>query len=346
MYLFIFFILCILSIVSRKTPSKHGLRILAIVFIIIVGFRGDDVDNDYIMYYYSIVFPLKSGIAEISYKWIAEFFYNFFGSTILVFLFYAILGVGLKVYCIKKYTTYFWLSFLIYFATFFILQEMNAMRAGVACGFMLLSVQYWAERKYKMTLFLLAVATFFHYSFIVLIPLSLVIKNTSKGLIYYVVLIPLAYLVYYQVDLSQIVTFFTFSYAQDKFKAYSDEANMTNVFSTVFIVKILLVIFLYIYRKKLQNVYPYFYLFLKLYCIGIFVVIALAKFPAASMRFLDLFIVAEIFLVPLIYFLFPPKLKWIPLFLIFLFSYFYFYLYVDLAKYIRDYYLIFYPKWI
>lgn len=347
MYLIIFFILSILCFVDwTKSPNKIILILLTIFFIIIVGFRGDDVDNDYMQYYNSIKYPKSSGIAEVSFKYISNFLYSIFNTTTIVFLFYAVLGMSLKVYNIKKYTNYFWLSFLIYFCTFFILQEMNAIRAGVACGFMLLSINYWGKKDYIATLLLLLISGFFHYSFLILIPLIFLVQNNKKYLVYYILLIPIAYILYYSIDFSIIATFFSFTYAKEKLSGYDDEINMTNVLSTVFFIKIFLIFILYFYRKILEKKNENFYLFLKLYCIGIFIVIALAKYPAASMRFMDLFIIVELFLIPLICYLFPKKLRFIPITLIVIYSYFYFYLYIDLAKYIKDYYFIFEAKWI
>lgn len=347
MYLLIFIFIAICSLLfGNKKPNNLILIAITIFFIFIVGFRGDDVDNDYMMYVDSIKYLQSSGIAEISFKWIALFFYNNFDSIISVFVFYALIGVSLKIYNIQKYSNHFWLSILIYFSTFFILQEMNAIRAGVACGFMMLSLEHWARKDSLKTLMFLGFASFFHYSFFIMIPFALFLTNSEKWVTYYILLIPLAYILYYTLDLTLIGSIFSIQYAQEKFNAYNDESNSTNVFSTVFVIKILLIILLYFFREKNEKINRYFYLFLKLYCVGLFLVITLAKFPAASMRFLDLFVIVELFLIPLLYYWFLPKFRWIPTILIIFYCYFYLYLYVDLAEYIRYYYLIFDAKWI
>lgn len=340
LYYIIFALISLFSV--RKKPSNLVFFLLFAFFGILIGFRGEDVDNDYVTYLDAIQYSNSSGIQEISFYWISSFFYKYFDSTVLTFVFYGFLGFGLKLFNLKRYANFFWLSFIIYFTTLFILQEMNAMRAGVGAGFMLLSIKAWSDANVKKTILLILVASFFHYSYLILIPLVFIVSNKDKKIIWYVMLIPLAYILYYAIDFTKILMLFKISYVEDKREGYLEGKELiTNVYSTVFIIKIIIIGLLYKYRKHLSVHNDYFYIFFKLYCISIFILVATANLPAASMRFLDIFSIGEIFLIPLFLFLFKPKLRWIPRLGIILYAGFYLYLYVDLAKYIRDYYLIF-----
>ncbi|WP_265129715.1 EpsG family protein [Chryseobacterium oranimense] len=341
-YTIIFIILCVIAFFAGdKKPGKFVIAILFIFFAFFVGFRGDDVDNDYLLYFKSITIKNYSRIAEFSFKLIADFFYNNFGSTVLFFLFYAVLGVWLKLVGMKKYSNYFWLSMVIYFSTFFILQEMNAIRAGVACGFMLLALSPWQQDDKMKTFMFLLIAVFFHYSFVVLLPLIFFVKNDDKKIFIFVSLIPLAYLLYFIIDIKNIFAVLNVTYVQEKSTAYDYNETETKVLSTVFIIKIIFIALSYIFRKKLADNNEGFYLYLKLYCIGLFMVVVLAKLPAASMRFLDIFIIVELFLLPIFVKLFRKEFRWIPKLLIIAYSSFYLYLYMDSAKYVRDYFFIF-----
>lgn len=341
MYLFIFIILSVLSLIFKeKKISNTSLFLLIFTFTAFVGLRGDDVDNDYKNYQFAIEIN-NTGIAEITFKSISHFLYKIFHSSVIVFVLYAILGVGLKFIAFKKYSNYFWLTILIYFSTFFILQEMNAIRAGAASGFVLLGLKPWSEGKKKAALLLIIIAGLFHYSFFVLLPFLFIISNNNKhnNILIYIGLIPIAYILYPFLDIGIVSPYINNPYILGKMSGYLNSFESTDVFSTVFLIKILFILLLYFFRKKLDS-YPYFYLFLKLYCIGIFFVVIFANFPAASMRFMDIFIIVELFLIPLFCNLFPSKFKFIPILLIILYSYFYFYLYVNVGEYIRPYSLI------
>lgn len=338
MYLVIFILLSITAILlGDKKPTMVILISLILIISAFVGFRGDDVDNDYQSYVNAI--EQQSYISELSFQFISDFFYSVFHSTLLTFLFYALFGVGLKLIAFKRYSNYFWLTLVLYFSTFFVLQEMNAMRAGVASGFMLLSFKPWSEEKRGKALLFLLLAFLFHYSFIIVIPLLLFVSNKEDKVLYYLFLIPIGYLIYLTIDISAFIPF-QITYLADKFNDYiSDES--TNVLSTVFIVKIIFILFLYIFRSELAEKNKYFYLFLKLYCFGIFMVVIFANLPAASMRFMDVFIIVELFLIPM--FCNLTTFERIPAIAIVIYAYFYFYLYVDVAEYIRPYYTIFNP---
>lgn len=341
-YVIFSFVVVIILINAKSKPSRWVLLFVFIFFFSLIGFRGKDVDNDYRSYLESIEFPRSSMIQEISFSGISGFFYTYLNSTVLTFVFYAFLGFGLKLINLKRYANFFWVSFMIYFSSLFILQEMNAMRAGVGAGFMLLSIKDWSEENWKKTIFLILIASFFHYSYIILLPLIGVVSNNDKHLIRYVMLIPLAYIFYYTIDLSEILMLIKISYIQFKSVNYLDsEEQFTNVFSTVFIVKIFIIYFLLLYRNKLCLYQRYFYIFLKLYCIGFFILIITAKLPAASMRFLDIFTIGELFLIPLFILLFKPEFRWFPIIGCILYSLFYLHLYVDVAKYVRDYNIIY-----
>lgn len=105
------------------------------------------------------------------------------------FVIYAFLGVLLKCIGICKLSCDKYLSFVLYIAFFYILQEFNTIRSGIATGIFLLSYEDLCNKDLKKFLFKILIATFFHYSSIVLVIFYLVnVPFIKKHLNFFLVL--------------------------------------------------------------------------------------------------------------------------------------------------------------
>jgi hypothetical protein len=86
-----------------------------------------------------------------------------------VFIIYALLGVSLILYAIKKNSSFPLLSLIVYSCSYFILQEMTQIRVGVAAAIFLLAIPDIVNRNLKSFLIKTALATLFHYSAIIML---------------------------------------------------------------------------------------------------------------------------------------------------------------------------------
>ena len=344
MFYIIFVFFAILALIVGKRKINNFNFILLLLFtIFIVGFRGDDVDNDYQSYLGEIYSPsgTTDGINEFSFYYIRDFAMNIFASPLVVFIVYAFLGVSLKLFAIRRISNYFWLSILMYFSTFLILQEFNTIRAGVATGFLLLGIPLWGGDKPYRFLPFLCLSIFFHYSFFILIPVFFLVRNNDRYLKVFVFCIPLFYLLYFIAShyLSDLLSLINIGFIKDKKDAYSDADYSLNPFATIFLFKISLILIFYFFRKYFQEFNKYFYILLKLYIIGVLFVILFADLlPTVAQRFYEIFVIVEILLFPLFM---DTKFKYFVFPIIVAYSFFFLHLYIEIAEYIRNYQLIF-----
>src|ERR1035437_2086421 len=203
-YFTILFVFVLLSIYENKLTlsTKNLLFIITTIFLILfAGLRGlkVDFDNKSYLIFYSVS-PYIENLFTNSHKFfssiriepsliiIFSFVKSFFkdGFPIAIFL-YALLSVYLKMTAIRKMTDFVMLSTLIYFSGIFLLQDMTQIRAAVAVGFILLSIQKIEEKKVFQFLIYISLAIFFHYSSILFIPF--IFLNTKKiDKLYYILL--------------------------------------------------------------------------------------------------------------------------------------------------------------
>lgn len=334
MYYLIFLVLAFLSFFVTEKPTKMVVCCLIVIFVIIVGFRSPYIDNDYQTYLTAI--SRGWGIAEISFYWISDLSYSLTGDTLLVFVVYAIIGITTQFYAIFKYSSDFWLSFIFFFCTYFVLLDMNAMRAGAACGIAMLAWKPWSENKHIIALSLLALATLFHYSFGVLFIAYLFVKNNDRFIYYFVALVPFAYIFHFIVNLDSLFSFFNLTFVDVKFSSYEvAQSGELSIFSTVLLIRIFVIAVLFIFRETISQKCDMFYLLFKLYIIGFFIAVTISEIPIVAMRMLDIFVCSELILLPLFCEIIKPR--YLVVAGIVLYAAFYFYLYINVAQYIKPY---------
>jgi hypothetical protein len=86
-----------------------------------------------------------------------------------VFILYALLGVSLTLYAIKKNSSFPLLSLIVYSCSFFVLHEMIQIRVGVAAAMFILAIPDIVNRNLKSFLMKAALAILFHYSAIIML---------------------------------------------------------------------------------------------------------------------------------------------------------------------------------
>lgn len=335
MYLLIFSILVILAFLyAEERPSLSAWVGLVLFFIFFVGLRSPYIDNDYQNYLWAS--EKGWGIAEISYFWISDLSYALTGDYTLIFLIYAVVGVSGVFYALYKYSNNFWLSLAFYFCTYFVLLHMNAIRAGAAMGFAMLAWEPWSKNEHVRAILLLVLASIFHYSFTILLIAYPFIKNNDKFLLYYLLLVPLAYVFHFVVNLQALFALFNITFLTIKSNAYSKTiAGELSVFSTVLLLRIAVIFLLFYYRNYLTAVCDKFYLLFKLYVSGFYITIVLSVLPVVAIRALDIFACTELVLLPLFCEFIRPK--WMAIAGICMYAAFYFFLYIIMAGYIKPY---------
>jgi len=170
-------ILVVFDFLELKDGQKNTfLFLMGIALVLFAGLRGE-IDNDYLNYesiYRSIaatdfksliiIENLKEPFLDVEpgYRILNKLVYFIFSNSQFVFLFSALISVGVNLLCFKRMSPYPLLSVLLYLSHTYLLRDMMQIRAGIAaalCLFSLLSLQN--ERPYRFILIII-IASLFH----------------------------------------------------------------------------------------------------------------------------------------------------------------------------------------
>lgn len=319
-YWIIFFLIIGLGSIYNYKLTRKSLWLfffLWFVLFFIAAFRAEGVDNDY--YNYLEAIKGNGTFTEPSFSLISYICYDLLGSTKLVFITYALLSVSLLFYGLKKLSIYFFLSLAVYYSTSYVVHDMNAIRAGVGVGFILFALDEWIKGNAKKTFLFIFLATFFHISFLMFFLFYFILKDNSKFLIVFILLVPLAYFSYFlRIDALSLLLMVPISQVKILALSYSewnkDLVSSVNVFSIFILIKLIIFFTLIISIKRLSARFNGFYLYFKMYSLGLFMLIFLAALPGAAFRVSDLLWISESLLLPMLTILINPR--WVVTFLV------------------------------
>lgn len=310
-YFFLSFIALFSILEYKKLPIRNFLIFfVGIGLILIAGFRPPFFDRDYGMYYYMFAGKHETESKEPSFRFglflikkVLNLDFDY-----LIFI-YAFLGVSTKIYAIKKYSDFPLLSIIVYFSYLFLLQDMTQIRAGVASGLILLCVKPLYDRNWKVFLILAFTAFLFHYSAF-FVFLFWFISPTKINKKVYALLIPVCYLV------STLLSGFLLAiqdvlpvFMQTKVNAYDFiQGTELNIFNAWQLMRIAIAYFAFYHIDRLQEFNKYSILLFKFYILSIGSLAALSFNPVYAGRIADLFAVADILLIPIIFSVIRPNL--------------------------------------
>lgn len=215
----------------------------------------------------------------------------------------ACLGVGFKYAAISKYAPYAFLSLLVYFSKYYLVQDMIQIRAGVATGIFLLSIEHIKNRNFKSYLFYICVAAMFHYSAAIYILLYFVCDKRLSFNKFLLIAVAL---------LAAVKTFdlnsYLIEYASDyifKMQIYADSKKLgiepeVNILSVELIMNSCLFALFYFLRSRFIPTYSYYEIWLRAFALSLCMSMLFANFPVLSLRLSELFGIVSIFLFPLI----------------------------------------------
>lgn len=283
---------------------------MAVGLILIAGLRESNVDRDYAVYKY--YWQRRDLDVEISFKMLKNFFKNYLHFPFVYIIFtYAVMGVSTKLVGIRKISSFFYLSVLVYLSHYYLLHELTQIRVGVATGFFLIALYYLFERKANYYFFFIVCAAFFHYSAVIAFPLWFMTKN-SKNIYKYALLIPIGYIIYFVGGES--FSAIPIPYIQERMEVYQkmqdlalNDEDKINVFNYMFLSKIAIFMLLLFTAKKIEFHNKYIYLLLKIYAISLAAFPALSAMPASAFRIQEFLGVVEIVLIPMIVHLFRVR---------------------------------------
>ena len=299
--LFILFFSSILLYLA-KVKVRGMFYIIPFLMIFIAGFRDGTFFPDYENYQYAYMF--SSERMEPSFMVIREFGKIIGCSHIFLFVIYAILGVSLKIFAIKKISSFLWLSLATYIATSYLLHDLIQIRASVAVGFFLCSIYYLQEKKYKIWGLLTFCAVMFHYASLILFVLP-VLKYIKFNRKIWVFLLFCSFISgIFSTYIVNLISYIDISFIQNLFLHHTEvnesKEDTVNVFNIIHLIRCLFVLFLSYNFVKISD-YRYSEILMKLYFVGLISFGFLSALPVLAFRVSEIFCVVEIFLIPLIF---------------------------------------------
>lgn len=314
--LFIFIVCSILAYVHFDKNYKLSVCYcgIGIILICIAGLRNGNVVHDYKEYLniYSNIEDYNT--IECSFRLIRYFVKTWFNHPIGLFIIYAILGVVLKLKAICQLSSLYFLSVIIYISNSFLLHELTQIRVGVAAGFFLLALKPLAERRFKKFILYILLASFFHYSALILFAFWFITnkKINKKEWYFYLFLIPLGYLFgTFTYNILIYIPIESIRLKLEMYKSLKESGAVgfseANLFNPYFLFKCVIYYFLCFRYQYLEKCNEYFSLLLKIYGFSLFVFPAFSFIPIVGYRLSELAGCVDILLYPLLIYCFNPK---------------------------------------
>lgn len=315
----IFFLTAILALLERYLGKfKFPIYIfLGFILVVLAGTREIGLDPDSENYEYSYLnYNASSQLAEsveFSYLWLSSIFNHFTHDVHVLFLFYALLGLGLKFIAFRQLTEFWFLPVVVYLSYHYELHEMMQIRTGVLSGLFLMAVKYQADGQKVIAIVLLALATFFHYSALVLAPMLFMSSNdmSVKKRLIWAALIPASYIIYFVGASISIST--EIPLVGTKLAAYQIGAEKgvseayVNVFRPLHLFTMAIFFYLLYFFDTINEQNKYFPLMMKLFVCSICSYTVLAFLPVLAQRVCLLYQTITIPLYVNIYYTIRPK---------------------------------------
>jgi len=181
-FIFILLVASLFATTGKKRLNIWVSFILIILMILLNGLRGLDVGRDTMNYFTMYSYKGASERIEPLFSLLVTtlkmmgFSFNFFLCVTAFLIYIPLYGF------IKKFSINPCLSLVVYlsFSVFFFQNSFNVIRNAIAASFLLWSIGYISESKYKKAIIPGLIAVGFHYSSLIAIPF-LVLSRFTKG---------------------------------------------------------------------------------------------------------------------------------------------------------------------
>lgn len=303
LYVLLLFILAIfLFLIPHKIAKSQFLQYCFYgVLIIVIGLRNPRMAdyNDYVD-----GFVRTSDLRFEPGFYIVRFIVSLFGNYVWGFISFAIISIYLKFRSISLNKELFWASTIVYLSNIVVIQDMAAIRAGVAASSMLLAINYKVEGDKRKFLLLMCVSFLFHYTAAIFLPIFFM-STQKKYKYFYLGMIFLSYFFamsnFYLTQFIEYMPFIGKDIAL--FDKYVDEMGFQqepmNIFNLLQLGHLLICLAFWSYIDKIYVQYKASLILLKVYSIGLCIVCWFAQSFVMAIRLSELFFVVEILLIPM-----------------------------------------------
>ena len=253
------------------------------------------VGNDYVNYVKEFDKISNGGLSQmdIAYVWLNKLVIHLGLSFQFVLVFLCLAAYILFFICIHKYSENYPISFLLYFIIgYFFLLNLNQIRQWMALMLVMLAYQYIEKKRVISYMVLIAFATMFHFTAIIMVLFYFVLSARYKLSVYIVLMLILApFNLFYNQLLRFLFATFRPSYIGS---AYMDKTLQVDMFMIVAMFSVLMMILFYydtIVVSRIQTI------FMNAFFVALLLTIFCGWIPEVT-RFTYYFYLPMIFLVP------------------------------------------------
>lgn len=172
-----YYISCLSNASTKQTRNLHFKYIICLIlvslFFSILGGIRYDVGTDYMYTYYPNFYKILAGSKEYSefgFYLINKFIQLFTTDVTWLFILTSFLYSILILNVIIKYSKNYFVSMVVLFLSCIYFFSLNNVRQAIAAAILLNGIPYIIEKKFIKFLILILLASIFHYSCVVLIP--------------------------------------------------------------------------------------------------------------------------------------------------------------------------------
>lgn len=315
--IFIFMFVFALSLIEERTKKFNPYLYFALGFVLIlyVGLREIGFDNDSESYLYNYNHYTDKYVmtyVEFSFLYLAEFLHNFTDDVHVLFLIYAIIGISIKLFAIRRLSNMWFLPLLVYFGKYFILHDLTQMRASIVSAAFLVAVLYIAKGQKRKAAVIILFSCIFHFSAMALLPAIFLSNNdfSRKEKLLYLLVIPVGYLLHF--TSGTILGEIPIPYIGDKLASYQNLRDKgvigesINVFNLPMIVACFTYYYLFFFYDTVAAKSKYFPIIMRLMGVSLFLYLSLSFMPVLAIRISQLYGITEILYYTYIYYTVRP----------------------------------------
>lgn len=275
-----------------------------------VGFDRDSPNYEY--FFYNTDDQLVKISVEFTFLWLSKILYNFSSDVHIIFMFYAFVGISLKMFALKKLSHLWFLPMIIYLGNYFLLQELTQIRASVVTSILLLTIIPLAEGKKLVVFLMIAACCTIHYSSFSLFPI-LFLNNKdmdTKQRILWASLVPIGYVCCFAGI--NILAEIPIPYISEKIEMYQElrdkgiKGDEINVFNIVILVKVISYLYLIYFYDTIRAFNPYSSLIIKYMGASLFSYLIFSPLPVLAVRISELYGVVDIMAYSFIFYTIRP----------------------------------------
>ncbi len=319
--LFFFFFSCLITYFEDLLPRKQLYLIYAVFgmcLVLMCGFKEIGLDPDSENYaqsfrnYYSD--KVQEGV-EFSFIAISAFLNLFTDDAHILFLFYAIMGVSIKMFALTKFNkSHLFLLLTIYLSYYYVVQDMMQIRTGVMTAMLLLAIKAICDKRRWIALVYILVGSCFHISGVLMLPF-LFLKNKPftliSGSVWTAVVIAALILNAKGGNIMDILEYIP--YVGSKMAIYQKAAeignsqSVINGFGVFHVASVLIFLYLMVMSKTLAAEDKHFPLLMRLYAIGLVSYTMLGFIPDLGARVSHVFRITSIMLIADVMYTIRPR---------------------------------------